>query len=109
MPTLMLAMEAKILPCALTHDPQTVHRNFGMKSSDAVFPPVPGFRVGEVRKGRRTRPNLGTHNEVMLSKSPSKGGKLTKNERNYLTFPIKICPEEFLMKTSRFNPSSNGE
>lgn len=108
---LMLAMKdlKKTRLHAKTHDPQTIHWNFSMKNSDAVFPPPPCFGVGEVGKSRRTRPNLVAHYEIMHDKSTSRRGKTgKKREKLHLTFPIKIFPEEFLMKTSRFRPSSNG-
>lgn len=46
--------------CVNTHNPQTIYRHFGMKTSDAVLPPASRLRVGEVWESRWSRPNLET-------------------------------------------------
>jgi len=101
--------------CLSTHNPQAIHRNFRMKLSDAVLPPAPGLWVGEVGEGSRARPNLDTkygyvhHTHTHTSQWERKAYIPRRKINRSLTFPIRMCPVAFLMKTSRFSPSSKGE
>lgn len=53
----------ELQPCPVyTYNPETIHRNFRVKISDAVFPPLSGVWVREVRKGCWAWPNLRIQN-----------------------------------------------
>lgn len=55
----MTEMVAKTCVCTLsTHDPETIHWNFGVKVPDAVLPPAQRLGVGKVGKGGGAGPNL---------------------------------------------------
>lgn len=53
----------ELQPCPVyTYNPETIYRNFRVKISDAVFPPLSGVWVREVRKGCWAWPNLRIQN-----------------------------------------------
>lgn len=80
-----------------------------MELSDAVLPPAARLWVGEVGEGGWARPNLSTQYGCVHDAQTSLREQTCLETKTSLTFPIRMCPVAFFMKTSRLSPSSKGK